>query len=1210
MISNHPRKSRSRDVPDVASPSFPVLPGNRKTRRANIRRTRFPSPTPSDDTIIDPLSPLNGGPRPPGDDPFIPNAAIDEFFAQTNINRADRNLFNTAVRAGIPSSSVIEPFLSSRVKNAQFTNILHQSQRTHVTDYYLTNQQINEFRRANPELKLASSRSSDLHPHPLLNDERARLEHSGYEFLTKEFGQDVKIVDVGGNPKRHQKRDRKNVWCCCPLIDGPDAFRNFFNRHVPFVCDHLVQECHCVQPDAYLSVDSVYYLKPIDIALLCLRSTKNMFVAVHHVFNDAFGSFACGEATYVMTNSHEVSMSVLGNGGPYIHSNLDWMRSNGFHFVHENENYTLVWAPLIVRAYHTVTMFTVVKKTIVLKRDTSLDFAAALYDPTYYGSANMSTALNDAAKNCVPGEIVNLENIDIHSWGPFVFLFSNGETNAHIVPKSFVLDVAIYCAGRKRTPECLQNTISYARSSVKKYNFPAGYAASSIVPCAVMGFVLHLPLETSVLHSVIQPMKNVIDVHTAALGYVFKHKFTWKQAAAVVAAASILGVAAPTVGPISLPIIAKGVLPIIVAGFSVGSVAKYLVAKYKKRNPFDPYIVDRSSLPLSNRTISLPYPIILPSTDVLSTVDEIIAKPIDITARVKIVDTDTKRKQPVPLVAAGIVSTVSIPIVPTASGLSSVASMVTRQIKRQPIHSVSGDLVLFERLRDYCAKFHDEFIPGVNKDYPIVAKPFKVWCSKFSASLAKSYERALRDLNSSVSSNVNSRDSFVKIECLSKSDTNGVASLDPRLINAAQMAHNVQTGPFCSSVGDALCVAMNPSRQYGYVYSCGLDASVIGNYFSNCLLFEDDVVSEGDFVRYDSSLHSAFIRLENEFYERCGAPTSVLDSLERSVHTQGYDRFGNCYCVEGTRHSGDPNTSNGNTIIQYLVSTFCMALQCPNDDFSLKSPLEVWSHFRVLGLLMGDDSAISHSSNLKSQQYVDDHYRLGLEIELKRHSGPFRMYNATFCSSRFYPVIDSHGRDAVVLGPPIGRVLAKAGYYSSPPHAMNIMRIVRGDALSRIQSSHCIPFLCEYWKRVIHLTQNVQSFTTSEMRRAARYNHNLNKLHFPCARTWEMIEHCYGLTQSDLEKYCVLLSNIKSLPHVIDHEMFAKAFSADGLCKNRDGDLPRNDEDVITTTLSNAPCTLIEFAAKCVESKSDLYRQAADQFHYVPEYDVNDILSL
>jgi len=674
----------------------------------------------------------------------------------------------------------------------------------------------------------------------------------------------------------------------------------------------------------------------------------------------------------------------------------------------------------------------------------------------------------------------------------------------------------------------------------------------------------------------------------------FKTIFNWKRvltAALVCAGAGVaVGTLAPTIAtPISLA---------VASGMTIWAAAKLVKSKHVTPNdPFAAYKNDRSSRPLANRRQPLPGPVVLPSTDPTETVDELLAKEMDITANIVPGDVHIRKKMPTPIVAAGIVSTVAIPVVPSNSCHSAVSAIVTRQLKPQPIHMNTGSVGLVQRCFDYLREFHDSFCPSYNIDNPVVPIDYSEWKEKFSLALQLGYDRAALSNNAGPSPRINLRDPFVKIEGLAKSDTNGVAKLEPRLILAAQREHNVLTGPFCAAMGKAMRTFMHPGNEYGFVYTSGLDAECVGRYFSDSLKEPGVVCYEGDYSRYDSSIHSGLLRIEIEFYRAVGCPEDTLRAFERSIDTCGIDKFGNSFQVDGTRHSGDANTSCGNTLLQYVCSTFCLALQLESEG-KLPPPHEVFSTFRVRGLVLGDDSLISLSSLVDRHKYVQDLKSLGLNLELVVHEGVHKQFDATFCSSRFYPVSDTMGNPTTVLAPPIGRVLAKAGYYTTPPPLMNINRLVRGDALSRLQSSHCVPFLNDYWRKTIALTSNVEAYYSKDLRRRHLHENPLSGKYAPNDATWTMLEHCYGLRREHLEVFRAELEKIKALPYVLDMAIFSRAFSADKVTPDTNEELPSTPlVEIVVDGRDGQQVTLPAFRKECENLGTTLFAKGCRQEH-------------
>jgi hypothetical protein len=157
--------------------------------------------------------------------------------------------------------------------------------------------------------------------------------------------------------------------------------------------------------------------------------------------------------------------------------------------------------------------------------------------------------------------------------------------------------------------------------------------------------------------------------------------------------------------------------------------------------------------------------------------------------------------------------------------------------------------------------------------------------------------------------------------------------------------------------------------------------------------------------------------------------------------------------------------------------------------------------------------------------------------------GKFAVHHASFCSSRFYPLADTF-----VLGPCIGRVLSKAGYYVNIPVKIPPISIVRGDAIGRMPDCHFIPFLNKYWTTIIQLTKGNKAVITDDMRKQLLHKPRPSALFDADDSTYEMVEQVYGLTKNHENEYQLFLSGVTSLPYRGDFEPLHKAMVIDGVC--------------------------------------------------------------
>lgn len=186
------------------------------------------------------------------------------------------------------------------------------------------------------------SPNSVYNPHALCATIRANVETFALKKLfSYSQNKQLTILDVGGNPRRVSRRcelfGNIKYHSCNPICETNDLFRTDLDRaaytNLP-TCQHKAHECDCVQYNCSMSVDSIYYLTPDELALLC---TKGPHVACYHEFDPSFesGVVPCDElpeGTWTRTrckgdyfsrffNSQPVSQIVMevAGGGRYSH---------------------------------------------------------------------------------------------------------------------------------------------------------------------------------------------------------------------------------------------------------------------------------------------------------------------------------------------------------------------------------------------------------------------------------------------------------------------------------------------------------------------------------------------------------------------------------------------------------------------------------------------------------------------------------------------------------------------------------------------------------------------------------------------------------------------------------------------------------------------------------------------------------------------------
>jgi hypothetical protein len=176
------------------------------------------------------------------------------------------------------------------------------------------------------------SGSGQLSSHPRLHIERMVAEDLAYRAL--HLSNTEIVVDIGGSPSRHNALRRRGVWCCCPVISAQDVNRASRVSKYKNVCLHRVQECSCVNPAAYLSVHSIYYLTEADVIKLA-KAVGGRFMVVCHDFVGQSGRFHENEGVWRRRPDGYIEMSVAGCNFAYVHRSVDWfVRGSIFSYLH------------------------------------------------------------------------------------------------------------------------------------------------------------------------------------------------------------------------------------------------------------------------------------------------------------------------------------------------------------------------------------------------------------------------------------------------------------------------------------------------------------------------------------------------------------------------------------------------------------------------------------------------------------------------------------------------------------------------------------------------------------------------------------------------------------------------------------------------------------------------------------------------------------
>ena len=340
-----------------------------------------------------------------------------------------------------------------------------------------------------------------------------------------------------------------------------------------------------------------------------------------------------------------------------------------------------------------------------------------------------------------------------------------------------------------------------------------------------------------------------------------------------------------------------------------------------------------------------------------------------------------------------------------------------------------------------------------------------------------------------------------------------------RAIQSVSDRANAALGPFIHAVSKKISKLWSLKKYL--CYCTGYTSEDVGRWWSSAVAHFGGEANcfalESDFSRMDCTVCFEALCSELDVYERFGVKDypQAYTTLLNQLSTQGFSRFGHVYGIFGTRKSGDPNTSVGNSILTGLsTARMLKTLGVPKHGYR--------------AIFLGDDVLVIISKKYRDRISVDavsaEYLRAGFVSEPKIHEHP---RDGSFCSQRFWPVAEG-----TILGPKIGRFLYKAGWTTSHEHSPQTH--MRGVALGIANWTSGIPVVREYVDAILRLTSKVEATPIRPwMKEAVRPHH-------ASADTWSWLHRWYpginvdaivGELKAMSRIPCLLKSDIAQLVH-------------------------------------------------------------------------------
>jgi len=326
------------------------------------------------------------------------------------------------------------------------------------------------------------------------------------------------------------------------------------------------------------------------------------------------------------------------------------------------------------------------------------------------------------------------------------------------------------------------------------------------------------------------------------------------------------------------------------------------------------------------------------------------------------------------------------------------------------------------------------------------------------------------------------RSSFLKMENLLYRTLCGDKEKAPRFISGAEAQFICLVGPWMMACQDRFKKCWN--MKHFITFGSGKTNEEIGN---ECEKHLEKSVFEDDIGVFDSSVRVPLLQLEHKLFVSWGAPRAVDMLIKQNINTRGRTKWGYRYKVPGTRKSGDPYTSLGNSLLNGLMHYFIYRYH------TKCSPMQAMHALKMF--VNGDDNLGFSGVKIPWVPYM---LKLGFTSEAVYRKSVFQ---AEYCSSRLYPT--NHG---LVLGPMPGKVLAKFGYYVQPPKHVPIKQLLRGSALGLYKQCYFIPPIKIFLDKVLKYTAGQKAYFLKQ----GDWQMRTKAFHEPVVETYHVLSEVYG----------------------------------------------------------------------------------------------------
>lgn len=346
----------------------------------------------------------------------------------------------------------------------------------------------------------------------------------------------------------------------------------------------------------------------------------------------------------------------------------------------------------------------------------------------------------------------------------------------------------------------------------------------------------------------------------------------------------------------------------------------------------------------------------------------------------------------------------------------------------------------------------------------------------------------------------------------------------PRFISGKGSEYAVEVGRYIYPLTQYLkkeCFGLNMDNQF--IYAGGNTAEELGDFIHQ-MEVDGWIPYENDFSKWDGHLSEEALECEMDFYEQFGLPDHIMSMLRSQLVSKGRTMKGGIkFSCRGKRASGVPNTTLGNTLLNFMIHNFVLG----DIEFKL--------------ICMGDDCIIFVREELDEGNCVANFKRFGMKAKLFT-----RTYDTLeFCSARFW-----RNGNTRIMGPKPGRIIARTFYDKQMRGPKAQVKLLRGQVVGLKPAATYVPVLS-------HIIPHMYSqLGYGDIIRTRQWEGKItcSKHNFDPAAIDQWCE-IYGLSEHDYWEFVRYVEGT-TMPALLDHYVLDRMLEVDIGC-----DLVQQDHD-------------------------------------------------